>query len=360
MCAERMPRLLVDLPAIVANVKALVGLCGEYGVSVCGVTKGCGGERPIAEAFVRGGVAQLADSRLDNLEKYGDLSVPRLLIRTPAPSEADRVVCTADVSINTELATLQALDAACARQGVERHGVMLMLDLGDLREGIVDYGELCALADFVRASERLYVYGVGANLNCLSFVLPDADKMAELSEVARKLGERMGLRELVVSGGNSTNVHMLMSGESLGAVNSLRLGEALLFGRERAAYGRIPGTRDDVFRFQAQIVELKKKPSLPWGTAGVDSYGRRHTFEDRGLRMRAVLSFGHLDSDVGVMRPVDDGVQIVGSSSDHTVVDVTDSHRAYCVGDIIEFACGYHAVAHAFASPYVEKVFIEG
>ena len=103
---------------------------------------------------------------------------------------------------------------------------------------------------------------------------------------------------------------------------------------------------------------MKEKPSKPWGRSGVDSYGRAHSFEDKGQRMRAILAFGHQDCDTEVLWPLDKGISVIDSSSDYTVVDVTESSTTYGVGDLIEFRCGYHAVARAFANPYIEKVFL--
>lgn len=351
------PRLLIDTDKIRENAKTITALCARHGVHVCGVTKVAGGDARIAQALVDGGVEMLGDSRLQDLERLQDIDCPKMLIRAPQLSDVNDTVRLADISVNTELATLEALEAACTRTGTDRHGIMLMADLGDLREGFVDEDELLEAAAFVEGSTHLYLHGVGANLNCLSFILPDAEKMEQLAALGAHLEERCG-HAIEVSGGNSTNLHLLMTEGMPHGVNALRLGEALLFGRERATYTYLPGTYNDAFILQTTIVELKDKPSKPWGTAGTDSYGNYHSFPDRGVRRRAIVAFGHQDSEAEVMWPVDDGIEIVDSSSDHTVLDLTDAHRHYEVGDVVEFRCGYHAVARSFISPYVEKVFV--
>lgn len=356
------PKLVVDMGKIAANVRAVVGLCAGHGVEVCGVTKGVCGEPRLARAFADNGVSAIGDSRLADLERLQGvegLEVPKLLLRTPSPEEADDVVRLADASVETELATLQALDGACERAGGKRHGVLLMCDLGDLREGFLGRDSLLEAARFVARSRHLDAIGVGANLNCLSFILPDTCKMEELVSLARAVEDATGSQGLVVSGGNSSTLKLLMSGGLPEGVNQLRLGESLLLGRERAGYSYLPGTRNDAFVFQARVVEVKDKPSKPWGTSGVDSYGRAHKFEDRGMRRHAIVAFGHQDTEAEVMWPLDSGVEIVDSSSDHTVLDVSDASRRYAVGDVVEFRCGYHAVARAFASPYVQKEFVD-
>ena len=64
------------------------------------------------------------------------LDVPMWLLRAPTPATAADTVRLADVSLNSEVETVRALDAAAAAAG-RRHGIVLMIDLGDLREGIM-------------------------------------------------------------------------------------------------------------------------------------------------------------------------------------------------------------------------------
>ncbi len=351
------PRLLIDLGKLRENAKTVTGRCSQQGIHVWGVTKVVGGDARVAQALLDGGVTALGDSRLQDLAALQGIDAPKMLIRSPQLCDVDDVVKLADVSVNTELSVVEALEAACARQGVEQHGIMLMSDLGDLREGFVETDELLAAVDAVERAPHLYLHGIGANLNCLSFILPDQQKMEELVDLAQVIEARTG-HALEVSGGNSTNLRLLMDGKMPAGITALRLGEALLFGRERATYTYLPGTFNDAFVFQATIIELKDKPSKPWGTAGADSYGNYHEFADRGIRRRAIVAFGHQDTEAEVMWPLDEGIEIVDSASDHTVLDISEAYGDYHVGDVVEFRCGYHAVGRAFMSPYVENVFL--
>ena len=58
---------------------------------------------------------------------------------------------------------------------------------------------------------------------------------------------------------------------------------------------------------------------------------------DLGVRRRAILSMGELDAGVQFMRPSRRGISVVGASSDHLVVDVTDADVPIRVGDELEF-----------------------
>ena len=351
-------KLTVDIGKLTHNARVLRGICDEHGVEIHAVTKVIGSAPAVVSALIETGISTVGDSRIENLEKLDGLGCDRLLIRSPLMSEADRVVRTADISVNTEIAALRALEDACARQGVDQHRVLLMCDLGDLREGFVDHDELMQAAQYVCESEHLVLEGIGANLNCLSFIIPDAEKMQELADLAQQVRERFGVEHLTVSGGNSSSIKMMLE-EGLGeGVNSLRLGECLFLGRERCGYDYLEGMYNDAFVFHAEVIECKEKPSKPWGTSGVDSYGRKHEFEDIGPRVRALVAFGHQDCDAEVMWPLDEGIRVVDSSSDHTVLDVTDANGTYEVGDTIAFRCGYHAIARAFCSPYVQVEFL--
>ena len=106
-------------------------------------------------------------------------------------------------------------------------------------------------------------------------------------------------------------------------------------------------------------VELKEKPSLPWGQVGVDSYGNKPTFCDRGQhRKKAVCALGRQDFDAETCTPLDPGVIILGASSDHLMLDVTDSEKEYRVGDIVQLQRGYLSTMRALTSEYVEKVYL--
>lgn len=93
---------------------------------------------------------------------------------------------------------------------------------------------------------------------------------------------------------------------------------------------------------------------------GVDSYGRKPVFTDRGeKRKKVICAIGRQDFDAETATPVDEGILILGASSDHLMLDVTDSVKEYKVGDIVELRLGYFSVLRAFTSPYVEKIFLK-
>ena len=327
----------------------MVQLCGAHGIEITGVTKVFRGDPKIARVYLENGIRRIGDSRVANLKKLDGMPCERWLLRMPQLWEADDAVRHSDVSLNSELAALHALEQACRRQS-RRHKVVLMVDLGDLREGWLDPSELSAAADYVRASGHLDLYGIGTNLTCLSFVQPDTEKLTRLLDLSKRLGDG-----LYVSGGNSATLDLMLRGGIPDGVNLLRLGESLLFGRERACYRYLEGTYSDAFLLEAQVIESKEKPSMPWGKIGKDSYGNRPVFTDRGVRKRVICALGRQDCDTETMWPLDPGVSIIGASSDHLVLDVTDSARDYPVGAAVTFRLGYFSLMRAYTSDYVAR-----
>ena len=73
-----------------------------------GVSKAVLGEPAIAQAMLAGGVQFIADSRLENIQKMrrAGISAQLVLLRT-APSQAEAIVKSVDISLNTELRTLE-------------------------------------------------------------------------------------------------------------------------------------------------------------------------------------------------------------------------------------------------------------
>lgn len=351
------PLVCVNKQHLLENVRAVTALCAEKHIEVTGVTKVFGADPEIARVYVEGGVKRLGDSRIENLKQLQNVDAEKWLIRPPMLSEVEDLVAFADASLNSELVTIQAISEAALKKGTQ-HRIILMVDLGDIREGFVDHHELLEVAAETEKMQGVHLYGIGVNLTCFSFVQSDEEKMETLAGLAAAISERIGRELEVVSGGNSATLDLMLRDGTPPGVNNLRLGESLLFGKERAKYTYLPGTHQDVFTLQCEIVEVKEKPSMPWGEIGVDSYGNKPSFIDRGMRKKAICALGKQDFDVETSTATDPGLIVLGASSDHLMVDVTDSEKDYQVGDIIEFQLGYFSTMRAFTSKYVTKQYI--
>jgi predicted amino acid racemase len=362
------PRLDIDLDKIHHNAHTLVTRLAGQGIAVTGVTKAALGSPDIAGALLRAGVAGLGDSRIENIEtmRRAGLTAPMALIRSPMVSQVDRVVRHADVSFNTEPVVIGAL-ADAARAAGRTHGIVLMVELGDLREGLMP-GDVVEVARRTRDDPDLELRGLGANLACQSGVVPDARNMAELSVVVAAVEAALGHRLAVVSGGNSGNLDWALSGADVGRVDDLRLGEAILLGREPLHRRPLDGLHTDAVTLVAEVIEARDKPVLPWGDVAQTAFGARTPApadRDRGLvarhvpgsfRRRTIVAVGEQDTDPSGLRPPP-GVHVLGASSDHLLLDTGDHPAA--VGAEIVFQLGYGALVRAMTSPYVEQRLVE-
>ncbi len=352
----RYPALIVDRKKLAENTRNLADQCHERGISVAAVSKVYCGMPELVRVQAESGVDWIADSRLDNLAKMRDIDIPKLLLRLPMISQAEEVVSLADMSLVSEVATCRALSAAATKVG-KVHRVVLMVDLGDLREGVWP-DRAVQVAGEVLSLPGLKLAGVGTNLTCYGAVLPSPENLGVLVSVADGIESTYGIELELVSGGNSSSVRLMMSGKMPKRVNMLRLGESMTIGKETADCTVIPGLHNDVFTLEAEIIELQVKPSLPIGRKGLDAFGREPVFEDRGTIKRAIVAVGQQDMRLDGISPRDGGIDILGGSSDHMILDVTGSDREWKVGDIIRFDLTYGGVLAASTSSYVSKVII--
>jgi predicted amino acid racemase len=347
------PRLEIDLEKIHHNTRTLVEMLAGRGISVTAVTKSALGSPEIARTLLRAGAGAIGDSRIENIEAMRKARVPAFmaLIRSPMLSQVDRVVRHADVSFNTELDVVNGLSVA-AQEADLTHRVLLMVELGDLREGIMP-GDLADVVRQVLPLPNISLTGLGTNLACRSGVAPDAENMAELSALVESIETTFGLTLETVSGGNSANLTWVLGGEPTGRINELRLGEAIMLGCEPLHRQPIDGLHTDAITLVAEVIESKIKPSRPRGDIAQAAFGPTPTAVDRGDVAQVILAVGRQDIDpAGLYPPV--GVEILGASSDHLVVDT--GRRPLPVGSEIAFQLDYRALVRAMTSPFVTKI----
>lgn len=351
------PRLIVDTKKIESNVSKIVALAKEEGITIAGVTKGFCAYPEIVKAFINGGVHFLADSRIENLKKIASFDIPKMMLRLPMISQAKETVEYADISLNSELDTIYALNEVSESLG-KIHKVILMVDLGDLREGYFKKEELFNAIDEILKLDNIELYGLGVNLTCYGGVIPKRHILQKLVDYKNEIEKEFGIKIEMLSGGNSSTVHLLGTGNIPNEINNLRLGESIIFGTE-SAYGKhIDGTDSTAFQLEAEIIEIKEKPSVPTEEIGRDAFGNVPTFVDRGIRKRLICAVGKQDIDLESLYPLDKDLIILGGSSDHTIIDGSDSKIDYSVGDILAFNLHYVSMLRAMTSEYIEKIII--
>lgn len=350
------PRLSIDLRKIHHNTQRLVSLLNGKGISVTGVTKSFLGDPQIAHKMLHAGVTSLGDSRIENIERMrrSGINAQLILIRSPMLSQVERVVESVDISFNTEIIVLRALSTAAIKVG-KTHKVLLMVELGDLREGILPIDVERTIAE-VKKLKNLKFVGLGANLACRSGVKPDNRNMSELSNLCLRLIPQNTHSKYMISGGNSSNLNWAFSGDTVGQVNNLRLGEAILLGVEPLHRNPIEGLFTDAIRLIAEVIESKSKPSKPWGEFAQSAFGTAAKTKDQGDINQVIVAIGRQDVDpCGLVPPSD--IDIIGMSSDHLILNTRGKKPT--VGTELVFQLNYSAVLRAMTSPHVSKEFFE-
>ena len=350
-------RIEIDCNRIRRNTEAVVQLSAAHGVEVAGVTKGCCGHPDVARAMLAGGVALLADARLRNVRRMREAGIGAdiMLLRLPRVSEAADVVSVTQVSLNSEIETVAALSRAARPRGIT-HRVVLMIEAGDRREGVMP-GDAIETARRVLALPNIELEGIGSNMSCIGGVLATRKNTQAVVDVAEQVEHALGIRLRVISGGHTGSLWLTAAGALPARVNQLRVGEGILLGTDNSTWYPLPIPHKDAFTVVAEVIEIKTKPSLPEGPPGAgDALGRQPQWKDLGPRRRAILAMGEQDLRVDALRPRRQGVTVVGASSDHTVIDVTEADPPVGLGDLIEFDPLYAALATAMASQDVEKV----
>ncbi len=348
-----MPRIEIALSQIRDNARILSQLYEQQGISLMGVSKAVLGDPLIAKAMIQGGVKFIADSRIENIQKMKSAGIITkfVLLRT-ALSQAESVVRNADISLNTEIETIKELSYYANAQN-KIHQIILMAELGDLREGILPKN----LAQFIKKTlsfSHIEIIGLGCNLACYGGIKPDYKNMAQLSRLAQDIEKEFQLNLEIISGGNSANYQWYKSAQNVGQINNLRLGESILLGCETLNREPIAGLHTNAFKLVAEVIESKEKPSLPYGEICQDAFGNVNVFQDRGIRRRIIIALGRQDVLVSGLIPLAN-LKILGSSSDHIILDSNNFDLK--VGSEVNFNLDYGGLLAAMTSPFIQKQF---
>lgn len=350
------PYLEINLDKIEHNARTIVAQCQQSGIEVVGVSKGVLGHTEVVKTMLKGGIAWIGDSRLLNIEnmKASGIEGPFMLMRSPHLSEVQRTIEYADCSLNSEIKVLKALSKEAIKSG-KVHKTIIMVDMGDLREGIMPED----LLDFLGEATRLKgikIWGLGMNLTDLNGTIPTHENNTAFIKLARNMEEAYQFKFEVLSAGNSSSQMLLSQGGIPSGINQFRIGEGILLGKETVSRGDWPGTYQDAFKLVAEVIECKKKPSVPIGELGQDAFGNSPVIEDKGTMLRGILNIGRQDIDPGGLIPLDTNLSVLGATSDHTIIDLTHVRYDAQVGDLVTFNLTYSAMLSAMTSPYVTKI----
>ena len=349
------PRIQVDLGKIQHNTRYLVERLKARGITVTAVTKATCGHPKIAQAMLNGGAVDLGEARITNVKRLrrAGITTPITLIRTPILSQADRVVRSCSTSYNSEIEVIARL-AKAARKAKLVHHIMLMVEMGDMRDGIMPEN-VAAIARQVAAMPGVKLRGIGANFASLSGMAPDAAKMKDLSTIASDTERAHGSLIRVISGGNSANLPWALGAHSSTRINNLRLGEAILLGVEPVSGDKISGLFTDAFTLVTEVIEAKVKPVPAKVKFTNPALKELHLVPDNIRAIRSIIAIGKQDTDIsGLTLPK--GVTCLGATSDHMVIQTIRSHPR--VGSALRLQMNYSALMRAMNAPDITKVIL--
>lgn len=340
------------------NYHYLSRLFRQHHIEWAVVSKLLCGHKQYLEVLLELGVTQICDSRVSNLSMIKNLAphIETVYIKPPPKRSIKKIVSVADISFNTEYETIRLLSDAAMAQG-KVHKVVIMIELGELREGVLRE-DLIAFYEQVFRLPGIEVTGIGTNLTCMYGVLPNHDKLIQLSLYKQLIEAKFNRVIPYVSGGSSVTIPLITKKLLPAGVNHFRVGESLFLGTDVYHNTGLPSMNQDVFKLYAEIIELTEKPNTPMGTIGQNLTGETPEFEEPQpgeKSWRAIIDLGLLDIEPHHLTPVDSDISVVGASSDMIVIDLGSSPGKYQVGGLIEFRMDYMGTLRIMNSNYVEK-----
>lgn len=350
--------ITLDTKKLAHNFDFLNNIFTDNGIDWAIVTKLLCGNKLYLQEVLKLGVKQVCDSRIINLKRIKSINpaIETIYIKPPAKNNAANVVKYADYSVNSESRIIERLSLEAVKQN-KIHKVIIMVELGELREGIMG-AHLMEFYEKVFRMKNIEVAGIGANLSCLYGILPSQDKLIQLSLYEQLIEARFNKKIDYVSGGSSVTILLLLQGILPKGINHFRVGETLFFGTNVYDGTPLDGMEHDIFNLFVNIIEITEKPMVPTGTFGTNLEGETFSPDESLLgktSKRALIDIGLLDVDKNHIQFVDPDLEIVGATSDIIVVDLGDNAKGYKAGDLLPVKLDYLSTLKLLNSEYVEK-----
>ncbi len=358
-----MAELIIHSSKIKENIKYLSNYFKEKNIKWSLVTKVFSGDkeflRNILTEDVIENISSVGDSRLTSLKNLKEVNpqMKTIYIKPPSKIYADEVVKYADISLNSSFSTIQALNEA-AQKVNKIHEIIIMIELGELREGI-NRESVMNFYEKVFQLSNIEVIGIGSNLGCMYGVEPTYDKLLQLSLYKELISTKFNKKLDLISGGSSITLPLLENGIIPKDINHFRIGEAVFFGISPLDNQPFKELQTDIFEFKANIIELEYKQLIPDGIISDANIGHTVDFDVENPSIKtykAIVDFGLLDVDDKDLEFIDKDMKFVGITSDMLVIDIGKNKKnKYNVGKTINFTPNYMAVARLLNSNFIDK-----
>jgi len=365
-----MAKLVIKTQNIISNISKISEFLGKHDIYWSLITKVFSGDKEFLKEILIDEVIEnihsIGDSRLTSLKniKAVNPGLRTIYIKPPASVYAKEVVEFADVSLNSSLYTIKLLNKEAQKQN-KIHRVIIMIELGELREGVLRENVL----DFYRQIFNLphiEVIGIGSNLGCMYGVEPSFDKLMQLVLYKQLIESQFDTKLPYVSGGSSITLPLVESGVVPKELNHFRIGESAFFGTSPLDNKKFSDLSTDTFDLEAWLLEMEEKIIVPDGNISEASIG--HTSEqeqdvDRTVKAnKGIFDFGILDVDIDNIKPTDENFEFVGTTSDMTVYKINNVKKPenkdkYKVGKSFIFKPNYMGVARLLNSKFIDKEF---
>ncbi len=350
------PYIAIHLKKLQHNIELIKKLCAKHHLQLTPVSKVVMGHPTISSLYSHG-THSIGDSRICDILRMrsNNISGPFMLIRSPAMSEARASVELADISMQSDLDVLEKMNLEAGSLSMD-HQILLMIEMGDLREGIV-IEELENYFKYCLKLKHLDTIGIGTNATCFAGLIPTQENLDFLFKAA-DLYRKYFKRDPLVSGGGSNLMPLILRDILPSCINHIRVGESIVMGVDAIKGELIPGANPDCFALFGEVIQTSIKPSGVRGPLAHNAFGDHPVFQDRGKRKHALVNIGRLDTDIRQIQALHPGIKVLGASSDHLVLDVEEAENIH-TGTVLQFNLKYSSLLFAMNSEYVEKVFID-
>lgn len=350
--------IVLDFKKLKSNFNYLDNLFKRKNIQWSIVSKVLCGNKDYLKVLQQFKVKQICDSRVSNLKMLKELNpdIETIYIKPPAKRAVKSIVQYADISTNTGIQTIKLLNEEACMQN-KTHKIIIMIEMGELREGVMRDDVIDFYYQVFNLS-NIEVVGIGTNLSCLYGVLPNQDKLIQLSLYRQLIEEKFHKKIKYVSGGSSVTIPLIFQNLLPKGINHFRVGETLFLGTDVYNNTNLKKMQTDVFVLYSEIIELIEKPFVPTGDMGTNVEGHTYDFDDKLIgktAYRAIVDIGLLDVEDKHITPLDNKISIVGGSSDMFVLDLGNNETNYKSGDLIAFKMDYMGLLRLMHSKYIDK-----
>lgn len=356
-----MATLTIEPKKVLSNIRKLDKFLVSKGIQWSLITKMTMGDRQVLEKILSDSYIKnlhsIGDARLSNLKMIKEINpeLETIYIKPPAIKYVKSIIDYADISLNTTESTIIELDKA-ARAAGKTHKVIVMIEMGELREGVLR-DKILSFYEKIFQLENIDIIGLGTNLGCMYGVEPTNDKLIQLSLYKLLLEQKFKKQIPFVSGGSSITLP-LINKKFPKEVNHFRIGETAFHGVNLIDGTQFRNLTLDAFVFTAEIIELERKDNVPDGIIGDANIGHTADYNEDEIKFtyKAIVDFGTIDVDTNDLKCLDETIKFVGTTSDMTVFDLGNNRNNYKVGDVLKFKPNYMATARLMNSKYITKI----